>query len=324
MRSFYPPERGTMIEQDVEIDAKNEVLANQRIRQTGWILIGILVIFLLGLGSGYLRWGQQDAGELDLAVLQEQINSVDGYALSVSYADLGPRLLEGGVIDYEAFAGIYENSGNPLSAEQVDILTRGSEAEIVITAQNAHFLLNFFWAVGLANNNPVLTAGPMVTYGEEGVGQFASTGGWSLATKPVNELYSSLNLIPLTAAQQQRVQEVAAGVYRPCCDNNTLFPDCNHGMAMLGILELMASGGASVDEMFEAAKYINAYWFPQQTLETAIYLQVNQNVDFKNADAKLVVSETFSSGSGASMVHEDLKAKGLLKQSPGQGGSCAN
>ena len=58
-------------------------------------------------------------------------------------------------------------------------------------------------------------------------------------------------------------------------------------MAMLGVLQLMASKGATAEEMFEAAKYINAYWFPQQTLETAIYLQLNENVDFKDADAKL-------------------------------------
>ena len=61
-------------------------------------------------------------------------------------------------------------------------------------------------------------------------------------------------------------------------------------MAMLGILELMASQGASADEMFAAAKYINAYWFPQQTLETALYLQVNEGVDYDKADARLVVS----------------------------------
>ena len=42
---------------------------------------------------------------------------------------------------------------------------------------------------------------------------------------------------------------------------------------MLGILEMMASQNATADEMFAAAKYINAYWFPDQALEAAIYLQ---------------------------------------------------
>ena len=164
----------------------------------------------------------------------------------------------------------------------------------------------------------------MVQQSEGQVERFASTGGWTLATKPITELYASLNLIPLTADQQKLVEEVAAAIYRPCCDNHTLFPDCNHGMAMLGILELMASQGATADEMFDAAKYINAYWFPQQTLETAIYLQVTENTDFASADARRVVSDQFSSGSGSARVHQALQAKGLLEQSPNQGGSCAN
>lgn len=57
-----------------------------------------------------------------------------------------------------------------------------------------------------------------------------------------------------------KVEEVAAAVYRPCCNNHTPFPGCNHGMAMLGLLELMAPQRASADECS----------VPQQTLETTI------------------------------------------------------
>ena len=320
-----------MTEQHVEINAEDteeEISANKRIRQTGWIVVGVLAVFLLGLGSGYLKWGQDETVELrqqkELTVLYEQVNPKDGYALSISYGDLGPQLLENGMISYDSFAAIYQDSGNPLSAEQIEILKNGSNEEIVINAENSHFLLNFFWAVGLANRNSILTDGPMVQNSGGQIERFASTGGWTLATKPVTELYASMDLIPLTAEQQKLVEEVAAAIYRPCCNNHTLFPDCNHGMAMLGVLELMASQGATADEMFEAAKYINAYWFPQQTLETAIYLQLNEKIDFTSADARLVVGNKLSSASGAGMVHEDLQAKGLLKQAPGQGGSCAN
>jgi hypothetical protein len=317
-----------MMDADITPVEGNTSIVNNRIRQIAWTVICLLVIFLLGLGSGYLKWGQDETAEArqqkESAALHEQVNPPDGFALSVSYGSLGPRLVEAGVIDYDAFATIYENSGSPLSAEQIEILKNGSDGEIVIDADNAHFLLNFFWAVGLANQNSILTEGPMVQYSDGQVERFASTGGWSLATKPVTELYASMDLIRLTAEQQKLVEEVAAGIYRPCCNNHTLFPDCNHGMAMLGVLQLMASKGATADQMFEAAKYINAYWFPQQTLETAIYLQMNEDMDFRDADAKLVVGEKFSSGAGASMVHEDLQAKGLLKQSSGQGGSCAN
>jgi hypothetical protein len=316
-----------MKEQDLEIHTEytqEQISANKRIQHIGWIGVAVIAIFLFGLGSGYWKWGQSKTAALNIAVLQQQISPVDGYALSLSYGELGPLLMERGVFSYEVFAAIYENSGNPLTAEQIKILKDGSEEEIVITEQNAHFLLNFFWAVGLANQNPILTTGPMMKYGEGEVGRFASTGGWSLATKPVTEIYASMNLIPLTAEQQKLVEEVAGAVYRPCCDNHTLFPDCNHGMAMLGILELMASKGATADEMFQAAKYINAYWFPDQALETAIYLQMNENTDFASADPRLVVGEKFSSGSGAGRVHQELQAQGLLPQAPSQGGSCSN
>jgi hypothetical protein len=313
---------------DITLVEQDAIAANNRIRQIAWTVIGLLVVFLLGLGSGYLKWGQGETAESkqqnELAALYERVNPPDGFSLSISYGDLGPRLVEGGVIDYDAFAAIYEKSGNPLTPEQVEILKSGSNEEVVVTSQNAHFLLNFFWAVGLANQNAILTEGPMVQNSQGQVERFASTGGWTLATKPITELYASIDLIPLTAEQQKLVEEVASHVYRPCCGNHTLFPDCNHGMALLGILELMASEGASADEMFEAAKYVNAFWFPQQTLETAIYLRLNEDTDFRDADAKLVVSEKFSSAAGSSMVHQDLQRKGVLQQAPGQGGSCAN
>lgn len=313
---------------DITLVEQHTDRVNNRIRQIAWMVVGLLVVFLLGLGSGFLKWGQDETAEAnqqkEVAALYEQVNPPEGFALSVSYGDLGPRLVEAGVINYDAFAAIYENSGNPLNPEQIEIIKNGSNKEVVITADNAHFLLNFFWAVGLANRNSILTEGPMVENSQGQVERFASTGGWTLATKPITELYASMDLIPLTAEQQKLVEEVATHVYRPCCGNHTLFPDCNHGMALLGILELMASQGASADEMFEAAKYVNAFWFPQQTLEAAIYLQLNEDLDFKNADAKLVVSEKFSSAAGSSMVHQELQRKGLLQQAPGPGGSCAN
>jgi hypothetical protein len=291
---------GTMIEDEMQSNPDQTQIgvttnrANKRIQQTAWIVIGVVVVFLLGLSSGYLRWGQDETAKAkqkeEATKLYEQISPKEGYNFSVSYGALGPQLIESGVISYDAFAEIYKNAGTPLTAEEIKALKDGSDQPIVINAQNARFLLNFFWAVGLANKNPILTEGPMVQYSDGKVEGFASTGGWSLATRPVSELYASLDLIPLTPEQQKLVEEVASQIYRPCCNNHTLFPDCNHGMAMLGIMELMASKGATADQMLEAAKYINAFWFPQQTLETAMFLKMNQDVDFAEADPKLVVA----------------------------------
>ena len=314
--------------EDMHEPTNEKELTNGRIRQVAWVVVVVMIAFLVGFGGGYLKWGQTETADLkqqrELTALYEQVNPRDGYALPISYGDLGPQLIESGVIDYNAFATVYARSGNPLSKAQIEILNQGSDEQVIITAENAHFLLNYFWAVGLANKNPILLDGPIVQNSGGQIQRFASTGGWTLATKPVTEIYASLDLIPLTAEQQRRVEEVAAGVYRPCCNNPTLFPDCNHGMAMLGLLELMASKGATTDQMFEAAKYVNAFWFPQQNLETALYLKSSQNMDFKDADARLVTSAGFSSGSGFAATHQELQSSGLLPQAPDQGGSCGS
>ena len=299
----------------------------------------VLLSFLAGILVSYLAWGNalkasragtrvlvpdtpgSKAGP-DLSALMREVNPPEGYSLSVRYGNLGPRLIESGVIDYDAFAAVFQDGGDALTPDQIKILRQGDDQPIVITAGDAHFLLNFFWAVGLANKNSILTQGPMVQNSAGRIEAFASTGGWTLGTKPVTDLYASVDLIPLTAEQQKRVEEVAAGVYRPCCGNPTIFPDCNHGMAMLGLLELMASQDASIDEMYQAAKYVNAYWFPQQALEAALYLKATSNTDFAQADPRVVVGRGMFSGQGAQQVHAALSAQGLLPAEPGSGGGC--
>jgi len=250
----------------------------------------------------------------------DEINPPDGYRIPATFGDVGPQLLAAGGIDFDAFAALYQQAGRPLNEQQIALMKSGSSEQIVINRDNAQFLLNFFWAFGLTNQNPVLTEGLMVEYSQGEVGNFASTGGWTLGTKPAVDLYASTLIVSLTAEQQTRLVEVASSVFRPCCDNPTHFPDCNHGMAMLGLPELMASQSASVDEMFEAAKYVNAFWFPQQMLETAIYFNATQNVSFTDADARLVVGQAAFSGSGFRSVHQWLADNGLLEQAPSAGG----
>lgn len=304
-----------------------------------WPTLLLISTFLFGLFSGYAAsksknqpgsGSQADqnsgASQINVAMehLRESVNPPDGYDLGVSYGNLGPKILSSGGIDLAAFTALYEASGNPLSEKQLEILSQDSELPIVINAENAHFLLNFFWAVGLVNTNPILTEGPIAQQSGGQIERFASTGGWTLGTKPVAELFASQVLISLTPEQQMRVEEAAAMIYRPCCDNPTLFPDCNHGMAMLGLLELMASQNASLEEMLLAAKYVNAFWFPQQALETAIYLEANQGVSYRDADPRMIVGKELSSGSGFAMVHQYLQGNGLLEQTPGNASSCSN
>ena len=124
-------------------------------------------------------------------------------------------------------------------------------------------MLNMFWAFGLANKNDILEKGPMMDPQYGGAENFASTGGWTLAQGKAMDHYSMHKLIVLTPEQQKRVDDVSKNIYRPCCGNSTYFPDCNHGMAMLGILELGASQGQSKQELYATAKSVNDVWFPK-------------------------------------------------------------
>lgn len=295
----------------------------------------LAAVFAAGLGSGYVLRGwpapesvTSAAGTkpadptATVATPIAQIALPDEFTLAVAYGDIGPQLLEAGAIDYDRFVQVYQKAGQPLAPAQLAILTKGSDRPIVFNRDTAYFLLNFFWAAGLVNQNPILTEGPMMQDGAAQIGNFASTGGWTLATKPITELYAGTPIITLTPAQQAHLEEVAAGVYRPCCNNPTSFPDCNHGMAMLGLLELMASQDVSVKEMFEAAKYVNAFWFPQQTRQITLAFQHAKGENFAEADARKFVGPGLSSASGIQAVHQWLAENDLLEQIPNSGNRC--
>lgn len=93
-------------------------------------------------------------------------------------------------------------------------------------------------------------------------------------------------------------------------------------MAMLGMLELMASQDASTDEMFEAAKYANAFWFPQQSLEMAAFFKATENQDFAQVNARQLVGPQISSSTGFRQMHQWLVSNGNLDQAPNSGNSC--
>jgi hypothetical protein len=284
-----------------------------------------ILIFSAGFGGGFLLGGKKNDSHknaLDVMAMQSAINPQMGVNLDFTFGDIGPKLIEAGAIDQDAFVSLYDQSGVSLTAEEVEILRNGSQQKITLTTENSRFLLNLFWALGLANHNPLLEKGPMIEYSNGSIEGFASTGGWTLATKPVKEIYSKSPILTLNTDQQALVQKVADMVYRPCCNNPTSFPDCNHGMAMLGLLELMASQNATEGQMLNAAKAVNAYWFQNQTLEQAIYFKVVQKTDYANIDAATILGAQVSSASGYQGVNQWLQQSGLLDQLNQGGSSC--
>jgi hypothetical protein len=325
---------GTEYSEAAEDDPVELLLQDERRRR--WRLLRIhpaveavvlLIVFILGLGSGYVAWGrspvsQERRAQSDRDRLVKQVNPAEGFKLAVVYGDIGPKVVAAGGIDTAKFAALYNQNGKPLTGDQLAILRGTVNTPIVVNGQNSYFLLNFFWAVGLTNKNSILEQGPMMQGGKAQVGNFASTGGWTVGAKDSIALYSSAELIKLTPEQQARVEEVSKNAYRPCCGNSTYFPDCNHGMALLGLLELIASQGASVDQMYTAAKQVNAFWFPDQMLQVATYMKAVEGKDFSAADPKRVVSAELFSSQGYQQVFKQLADKGLIPEQSGNGSSC--
>jgi len=252
----------------------------------------------------------------------EQINPSEGYELKATFGDLGPRMLSMGVVDKDKFIQVYEQNEQPLSEQQLKILTQGSNERVKITRENSYFLLNFFWAAGLGNKSRVLTEGDIMKYGNGQAGGFASTGGWSLAKSDPMDYYAKEALIPMTADQEALVESVASNIYRPCCGNSTAFPDCNHGMALLSVLQLLASQGATEDEMYQAGKYFSAFWFPSNYYDLAIYFQSKEQTEFKDLDPRKLLSAEYSSSQGWGRAKQWLQDQGIVEQPPRGGGGC--
>jgi hypothetical protein len=239
-----------------------------------------------------------------------------GIELPVRWGDLGKQLTDNGSIDRQKFEALYAQRGE-LDEETVALLTGTDNGRMTITEDNASTLLNLLWALGLANKNEILENGPMVDkqYGGD-AGRFASTGGWTLAVGNPMDHYSRHTMVSLTPEQQVLVENVSKNIYRPCCGNATHFPDCNHGMAMLGLLELMASQGVSEKDMYRAALAVNSYWFPDTYMTIGKYLKT-KNIAWKNASPQEILSREYSSAAG----YQKIKSQ-VVPTEPKAGNSC--
>lgn len=243
------------------------------------------------------------------------VTPANGYTTTLSWGDIGKKLVESGAIDKQKYQEIFNSNIN--GQQELGVL-EGEDKKISINENNSRFVVNTLWALGLINKSKVLDEGPMKTGGTS-ADKFASTAGWTLGTKDAMQLYSSQELIPLTDEQQELVRRIASNVYRPCCGNHTAFPDCNHGMAALGYIELAVARGLTEDKIYQDLLAFNSFWFPQTYVEMAVYFQQQESKTWDQVDPKLALSREYSSAQGAQ------KIKAAVQNVPGlksQGGSC--
>nr|MBI5455789.1 hypothetical protein [Candidatus Levybacteria bacterium] len=248
-------------------------------------------------------------------ILKQQVLPQKGYVLSVVWGDIGKQLLDSGAIDKQKYDQQFVNE--PGGKDMMQYLDRFSVNHMAINEKNSHFMVNTLWALGLINKSKALDEGPMREEGVE-TGNMASTGGWTLGSKPAMELYSSKSLINLTPEQEELVKKIASNIYRPCCGNSTYFPDCNHGMAALGYIELAVKQGVPEQKIYKDILALNSFWFPQQYVNLAAYFN-KQGVTWQKVDPKLVLGIDYSSGQGAAKIQQ------AIQDVPGldvKGGGC--
>lgn len=294
-----PPRRNLMLPVSIFISAL--VLAS------AWV-------YTTGLKANGVGQKQDNPQATQVLALEEAVLSSTGVVLPISWGDLGVRLVSAGIIDADKFKAIYEQRGS-FTDDYKNLLLGQNDGKLKITKENSGYLLNLFWALGLASKNPVLDSGEMKDPRYGGAQNFASTAGWTIAKGNSMDHYSRHLFFNITQEQQSLVDKVSKGIYRPCCGNSTHFPDCNHGMAMLGLLELMASQGVSEQEMWQTALAVNSYWFPDAYLTIATYMK-NKGVDWKDVNPQEMLGFNYSSASGYRRI-----ASQVVQSQQQQGGS---
>lgn len=284
----------------------NKKIAKFTVTQVLLIAAVGIIVTLLMLGDFSQLEATNDSSVTDTsAVDQSVVTPTDGIALPIAWDDVGIKMVAKGVIDIEVFESIYQKRGG-LDEQSQAMLYDEVNSPIIINPENAGSLLNIFWAFGLSNKNPILEEGPMQDEAYGGAQNFASTGGWTIAKGDTMDHYSAYKFVTLTKEQQELVERVAKNIYRPCCGNSVYFPDCNHGMAMLGLLELLAAQGIGEEEMYQIALQVNAYWFPSVYQTIASYF-ASEGIAWDEVDAKLALGEEYSSGYGFSKVLEQVQ-----------------
>ncbi|MBI2066083.1 hypothetical protein HYT60_01060 [Candidatus Woesebacteria bacterium] len=243
--------------------------------------------------------------------VRAKVLPAEGVTLSIRWGDWLPKLVEAGVIDGQKIEGAFAQDGG-LTQEQKQLLTSESDEFITVNEKNSWFLVTVFWPLGLANKTEINKASSIA--GDD-LFNFASTGGWTLGTaENGGEYFNKYEFVKLTSEQERLVQELAENSYRPCCDNSTFYQDCNHGSALLGLLELGASQGLSKGQLARAALVANSFWFPQNYLSTATYLKAVKGIDWEDINPEEVLGADYSSATGAGKIGQEVASRNLIPE----------
>ncbi len=241
-----------------------------------------------------------------------QVLPQQGFQTKIIFGDAIVKLVQNGIIDAAKFREIYKNRG--INEKELIVLAEPSYGPIKIDANNAGIMINLLWPLGLSNKTRFNEKSPVKG---ESLFNFASTGGWTLGKEDNGGKYfNKYEIVKLTPEQEGIALDVAQNTYRPCCGNSSFFQDCNHGSALLGLIELGASQGLSRGELYRVALQFNSFWFSQTYIQTALYYKLEKNTDWKNIDPEEIMGFNYSSGPGwAKNIAQPFKE--IVAKNPG-------
>jgi hypothetical protein len=245
----------------------------------------------------------------------------EGIDPMVTFGNAITSMVRVGAIDKSKFTKLYAGDENLLH-NALMLLNEDSKRPVQVNQHNAGLILNMLWPLGISNQSDVLSKGPMGTTFKDRMNNMASTAGWILAVESGERYVNQLMLVPLRPDQQSMVVEISQHIYRPCCNNPTSFPDCNHGAAMLGYIELAVSQNLSPQRIYANALALNSLWFPKHYQLLNIWTRAERNTSLNSSDPKTALGSRYSSAQSASEIALALKKKGVLPTSPA-GGNCS-
>lgn len=270
------------------------------------------------MGSARTAAAQETKATL-LDAIAEMVLPPKGFQSTVSLGESVVSLVQHGIIAPEKLGKIQQRGGG-VPVELQDVLTAPSNSPILLTRQNANHYVNLLWPLGLAN---YMRSNEQSPINGKSLFNLASTGGWNLGAEQNGGAYfNKFKIVELTPGQEATVMKIANSSYRPCCDNSTFFQDCNHGSAMLGLLQLGAAQGLTEQELWREALAFNAFWFQSHYVQTGYYFKRVKDTDWGQVDPALVMGKQYSSGSGwATNVVSELRRLNFLPSQQG-GAAC--